>query len=92
MKTMLASFVVLFALGATPVQADTLVVDKVVKDQQADVQRPSRGMTMQAVSRQFGEPGERVAAVGEPPIARWVYGEYVVYFEKDRVLHTVLRR
>ena len=32
------------------------------------------------------------AAVGEPPISRWVYADFVVFFEYDRVIHAVIKR
>ncbi|MCC5958909.1 MAG: hypothetical protein JJU08_06185 [Rhodobacteraceae bacterium] len=54
--------------------------------------RPRNGQTMDQVERRFGAPNDRVAAVGEPPISRWIYGEYTVYFEHDRVLRAVERR
>ena len=31
-------------------------------------------------------------ALGNPPITRWDYPQFSVYFENDRVLHTVLAR
>jgi hypothetical protein len=56
------------------------------------VAAPARGMTMSQVEKQFGAPGERHAPVGQPPITRWVYGDKVVYFEYDHVVHAVLVR
>ena len=50
---------------------------------------PGRGMTMEQVEARFGAPNEKIPAVGEPPISRWVYGNYTVYFERDIVLHSV---
>jgi hypothetical protein len=50
---------------------------------------PGRGLTMGDVERQFGAPSERIAAVGQPPIARWVYPTFVVYFEHNLVIHAV---
>jgi hypothetical protein len=50
---------------------------------------PTRGLTMDQVEQQYGAPGERLAAVGRPPIARWVYPSFVVYFEGNRVIHAV---
>jgi hypothetical protein len=35
---------------------------------------------------------QRIAAVGEPPISRWVYPQFVVYFEGSYVIHAVARR
>ena len=54
--------------------------------------RPSRGMTMQKVQNEWGQPAMRRAPVGEPPITRWEYPEFVVYFEHNRVIHAVLKR
>lgn len=72
--------------------ADTLMVEKVRSDTQSSEARPDRGMNQQAVLARFGEPEQRLAAVGEPPISRWVYADYTVYFERDQVLHSVIRR
>ena len=44
---------------------------------------------MAQVESRFGAPAERFAAVGQPPITRWVYPAFVVYFEFDHVVHTV---
>ncbi len=52
--------------------------------------RPQRGMSMDAVARAYGEPALKRAAVGQPPITRWEYGEFIVYFEYNRVIHAVL--
>ena len=46
-------------------------------------------MTTERVQSEFGEPQSREAAVGEPPISRWHYAGFVVYFEYDRVIHAV---
>jgi hypothetical protein len=50
---------------------------------------PIRGMSMAGVENSFGAPAERFAAVGQPPISRWVYPGFVVYFEYDHVVHAV---
>jgi hypothetical protein len=54
------------------------------------VQTPSRGLTMAQVKDKHGSPTQEVAAIGTPPISRWEYPGYVVFFESDRVLHTVV--
>lgn len=53
---------------------------------------PDRGITKERVRARLGDPNREVPAVGEPPISRWVYDEFTVYFEHDRVLHSVKRR
>jgi hypothetical protein len=54
--------------------------------------KPSRGVTKARVEADYGEPQTRHAAVGEPPISRWDYPGFVVFFEYDRVIHAVTRR
>jgi hypothetical protein len=53
------------------------------------IRQPTNGMTMQNVQHIFGAPSKKVPAVGDPPIARWVYPHFVVFFERNLVLHTV---
>jgi hypothetical protein len=47
---------------------------------------------MQSVRDKFGAPTQEQAAVGQPPITRWDYPGYSVFFEHDKVLHTVVAR
>ena len=51
---------------------------------------PTRGMTMSQVASKFGAPSNKVPAVGKPPISRWDYPGFVVYFERDYVIHSVI--
>jgi hypothetical protein len=79
---------------AGAVVAETLVMNDEVEVRQSDVERPRRGDTMQSVEKKFGQPSERHAAVGgasgaQPPITRWDYPHFAVFFEKDRVVHAV---
>ncbi len=50
---------------------------------------PVRGMSMDDVIQQSGEPRSRKDAVGNPPITRWTYQDYSVYFEGNTVIHSV---
>ena len=54
--------------------------------------KPTRGMTQTRVEANFGAPQNRRAPVGDPPITRWEYAEFVVFFEYDKVIHAVSRR
>jgi hypothetical protein len=47
---------------------------------------------MATVESRYGAPTNRHAAVGNPPITRWDYPQFSVYFENDRVLHSVIVR
>jgi hypothetical protein len=50
---------------------------------------PRRGISMDSVLVEFGEPEQRRGPVGEPPISEWVYGSFRVYFEHQTVLHSI---
>jgi len=50
---------------------------------------PQRGSSMDRVRERWGEPRQRLGAVGEPPISRWVYDGFSVYFEHRYVIHSV---
>ena len=76
-------------LGAAA-SAETIVVNDQVTLRDSDVARPSRGMSMKAVESKFGAPQERHAAVGKPPITRWDYQGFAVFFENDHVIHAVV--
>lgn len=84
------------ALGAIlPASADTLLVDRVKRE--AATSMPTRGMTMAQVEARFGAPAAKAAPVGgeaptHPPITRWNYADYTVYFEHDHVVHSVLNK
>lgn len=51
---------------------------------------PPRGTSMARVEREYGEPRRRHAPVGQPPITRWDYPAYRLYFEYDRLIHAVV--
>ena len=54
--------------------------------------KPTRGMTQERVQANFGAPQSTVAAIGDPPISRWEYAGFVVFFEYDKVIHSVTKR
>jgi len=54
--------------------------------------KPTRGMTQARVEQQYGSPTAKQSAVGDPPITRWDYAGFVVFFEHDRVIHSVTKR
>ena len=58
----------------------------------AGVSSPVHGISMDAVLQRFGEPQNRIPAVGEPPITRWVYPDFTVYYEHHLVIHSVVHR
>lgn len=54
------------------------------------VKLPGRGMSMEIVQNRFGEALEKYSAVGDPPITKWVYKDFTVYFESEFVIHAVV--
>lgn len=70
--------------------AETVVIDNGIAVKESDVSTPTRGMTMDQVSNKFGAPASKVPAVGNPPISRWEYPGFVVYFEREHVIHSVV--
>jgi hypothetical protein len=79
------------ALAATA-SADTLLLEGISMDSSTSQMRPSRGMSMESVEARYGSPTSRVAAIGEPPISRWEYPGFIVYFEYQHVVHAAVRR
>lgn len=67
-------FALLTLLAASPVMAADL---------------PAQGTSMSTVEQQFGSPVQKLAPVGKPAITRWIYPDYVVYFERKSVIHSV---
>ncbi len=52
---------------------------------------PRRGMSMDKVQQEYGQPMAASESVGQPPITSWTYNDRVVYFEYSTVLHVVAR-
>ena len=82
------------SLGFVTAHADTFDVRKnAARSRHSDV--PVRGMSMTQVEREFGVPVEKLPTRGgdaprHPPINRWRYNGYTVYFERNRVIHSVV--
>jgi hypothetical protein len=76
-------------LGSAQVRSDVLLIQRV---QQPAIDRPGNGTRMADVESRFGAPLQRHAAVGDPPITRWVYPEFTVYFEYELVIYSVVNR
>lgn len=70
--------------------AETISMGDGIAVRQSTVDRPSRGMSMTAVESRFGQPATRHNAVGQPPITRWDYPGFAVYFEHQFVIHAVV--
>ncbi len=76
-----------------PAQAETLLVERVQSQTQA---MPGRGQSMSQVESRFGAPQVKHAAISgpnsrrsNPPITRWDYAGFSVYFEYSHVVDAV---
>lgn len=50
---------------------------------------PEFGQSQQHVLAQYGEPKKRHPSIGQPPITRWDYPYFTVYFEYQTVINSV---
>jgi len=82
-------FVALGSIQTGMILAEEIIVPIGQQGDQSQA-RPSSGMSTEAVEKLFGAPEEIIDAVGQPPITIWKYASFSVYFEYDRVIHTVL--
>ncbi|MFP5305624.1 MAG: hypothetical protein ACLGI7_07340 [Gammaproteobacteria bacterium] len=78
---------------APALRADVLRMPE--PDTAATIEKPERGMSQAAVRSRFGEPLKRHAPVGggspeRPPITRWDYSGYSVFFENSTVIDVVI--
>lgn len=87
-KSVLAVTAILTGLGLATAHAQSDQAPA-ASAPQARPDVPTRGLTMAQVEKRFGAPSDKLAAIGKPPITRWVYPNCVVYFEYNLVLHSV---
>ena len=81
----------ILVLASAAVHADTLQTQV---RREAHMDMPRRGLTMAQVEKRFGAPERKLPVRGggsrwQPPIHRWVYPGYIVYFEHKIVIHSV---
>ncbi len=90
----LALLIVLFILGGNA-SAEVLLIEAIEQqppNTSAGLLRPRSGETMSGVESRFGKPQAVKGPVGDPPITRWDYPQFSVFFEHDRVIHSVVKR
>ena len=89
-----------------PEQAEVIVEEVVVEQVTGDVLEmqpgdtiiinpldfPRRGMSMDRVENELGQPVDISPSVGNPPITTWSYPDRVVFFEYSKVIHVVEKR
>jgi len=89
----IAPLVLITTLFVMPslVFGDTLLLDSIAETP-ASTPQPNRGQSMEQVYNKYGPAQQEIPAIGKPPITRWVYEKFTVYFEHDRVIETVIHR
>ena len=85
-------FGLMLAAAIGVAQADTLLIEGIQAAAPSASERPRSGQSKEQVEARFGAPTTMTSAVGDPPISRWEYPTFVVYFEHDHVIHAVPRR
>ena len=90
MKHCLAFITLLYLdiLTSANAQADVLHIP-VEQQGNVSIKMPAHGDQQAQVILQFGEPSLRHPSVGQPPISRWDYPGFSVYFEQNTVVNSV---
>jgi len=75
-------------------QAETLAMPEKADSgaETYSIDLPGRGMSMAEVEKRFGPPAKKEDEVGDPPITRWLYEDFIVYFEYQFVIHAVVNQ
>lgn len=94
----IGSFVASSGVSAAPqtqtqTHGDNLLIHRV--QQENSMNLPSRGMSMAQVEKTYGAPQSKLSPRGgdsskHPVINRWDYANFIVYFERSHVIHSVL--
>jgi hypothetical protein len=84
-------FFALMSLMTMPIYADVISVP-LSQSAQMKGKKPSQGSTKEQVVSLYGEPLNRLEAIGNPPITRWIYSHFTVFFEYNKVIHSVTHK
>ncbi len=90
-KSLVVIFSLLILIGLPAFSFAQKVMVPVAKQGESlgEVNLPSKGQKQDQVRQQYGQPLAMKPARGNPPIARWDYQNFSVYFEGDVVIHSV---
>lgn len=72
-------------------QASEVVIPLSGQEIKKNLVGPKRGTSMKQVEAKYGKALKVHPTKGKPPITRWDYAEFSVYFESKSVIHTVSR-
>lgn len=85
----------LLGILSMPASSEVLLLQAIEQEPPNSAQglpRPRHGEHMASVESRFGKPVAVSGPVGEPPISRWDYPDYSVFFEYDTVIDSVVHR
>lgn len=95
--TLSLAFLAGIALYSPMAVSDTLLVERVQAEKGAAL--PARGTSMAQVEARYGAPAHKYPAVAgpndrkhNPPITRWAYPNFNVYFEYSHVIDAVMNK
>ena len=91
--TLMGSALLATGIGLVPagsLEADVLLIEEVRQSERMEL--PANGLTQAEVRAAYGEPASTQGPVGDPPITRWDYSDFSVFFEHDKVVHSVVHR
>ncbi|OOG55776.1 hypothetical protein B0E47_07840 [Rhodanobacter sp. B05] len=79
--------------AAQSTHGDSLLIHRVQQEQGMNL--PRRGLSMSQVEKTWGAPQRKLSPRGgdtakHPVINRWDYANFIVYFERNHVIHSVL--
>ncbi len=81
----------IFSISIFSAHAEEVKIPVGAQGQSVDIKVPSKGMTQKRVKELFGEPLQIAAPVGDPPITRWDYDKFTVFFEYKHTIHAVIK-
>ena len=95
MKPILIVLACALAFSSALARSETLLIERTQVAESKDL--PKRGSSMAQVEARFRAPRQKYAAVGggsprTPPITRWQYETFSVYFENSHVVNAVLTK
>jgi len=90
MHNKISLIVIALIVISSSVRSDVLIIDRIKT--QPTIEIPAKGLSMKQVINKFGEPETKYKAVGQPPIIKWRYSNFTVYFESRWVINSVIHK
>ncbi len=81
----------LLTLSAVNIQAEEIKTPVMTQGDRQSMNLPKNGMDKSSVESSYGSPSHVKGPVGTPPITTWEYPGFLVYFEGNSVIHSVLK-